>query len=437
MSNFKTKDSKNKYNAEITSLDDSHTIFINNVSKKRNTYEKKFNNINKLKKKLENHDKNNIKNENYLEERIKFLDEIEIIEYNNENNNYSELDYYFKTNDILTDYYSLDDKFNVNIPDILDEKSNIEKIVSKTSIDKLDILNNISKKNIKNKKVKNKTKDISYSKNIFNFIENISENTSNKTNEPKVSKSSLFEDYKFILNNKSKKIGDICINCSSNDLSITNSGIYVCNNCNELDKFKPEVDDNNYDESRIKKPKLPYEKKNHFTEWLTHFQARETTNISIDIIENIKKEINKYKYTEEEIKTISDIKIKKIIKKLKYNIYYKNLSFIRTKITGIYPPSFSKNEEEILKDMFKIIEEPFYKHKQKKRKNFLSYSYILYKFCEKLKYDAKKNKDLDKYKRYSKYTKQLILLKRKNLREQDITWKKICEEIGWVYYPSL
>jgi hypothetical protein len=87
--------------------------------------------------------------------------------------------------------------------------------------------------------------------------------------------------------------------------------------------------------------------------------------------------------------------------------------------------------------MFKIIEEPFYKHKPKKRKNFLSYSYILYKFCEKLKYDAKKNKDLDKCKRYSKYTKQLILLKRKNLREQDITWKKICEEIGWDYYPSL
>lgn len=67
----------------------------------------------------------------------------------------------------------------------------------------------------------------------------------------------------------------------------------------------------------------------------------------------------------------------------------------------------------------------------------MSYSYILYKFCEKLKYDAKQNKDLDKYKRYSKYTKQLILLKRKNLREQDITWKKICEEIGWDYYPSL
>jgi len=158
MSNFKTKDTKNKYKTEITSLDDSHTNFINNISKKRNTYEKKLNNINKLKKKLENHDKNNIKNENYLEDRIKILDEIEIIKYNNENNNYSELDYYFKINDILTDYYSLDDKFNDNVPDILDENSSIEKIVLKKCVDKLDILNNISKKNKKNKQKKKKKK---------------------------------------------------------------------------------------------------------------------------------------------------------------------------------------------------------------------------------------------------------------------------------------
>ena len=143
MSNFKTKDTKNKYKEEITSLDYSHTNFINNMTKKRNTNEKKLNNIDKLKQKLENHDKNNIQNKNYLEERIKILDEIEIIKYNNENNNYNELDYYFKTNNILTDYYSLDDKFNDNIPDILDENSNIEKIVSKKCIDKLDILNNI------------------------------------------------------------------------------------------------------------------------------------------------------------------------------------------------------------------------------------------------------------------------------------------------------
>ena len=32
MSNFKTKDTKNKYKEEITSLDDSHTNFINNIS---------------------------------------------------------------------------------------------------------------------------------------------------------------------------------------------------------------------------------------------------------------------------------------------------------------------------------------------------------------------------------------------------------------------
>ena len=59
------------------------------------------------------------------------------------------------------------------------------------------------------------------------------------------------------------------------------------------------------------------EKKNHFSDWLTHFQARETTNIPIDVIENIQKEINKYNYTEEEVKTISEVRIPDIEAALK------------------------------------------------------------------------------------------------------------------------
>ena len=61
MSNFKTKDTKNKYKEEITSLDDSHTNFINNISKKRNTYEKKLNNINRIFLKIKIPTKNDTK----------------------------------------------------------------------------------------------------------------------------------------------------------------------------------------------------------------------------------------------------------------------------------------------------------------------------------------------------------------------------------------
>ncbi len=123
---------------------------------------------------------------------------------------------------------------------------------------------------------------------------------------------------------------------------------------------------------------------------------------------------------------------------MKLSKYYKNISHIYSKITGFPPPSFNKEEEESLKKMFNDIQEPYKLNKPSTRKNFLSYSYVLYKFCEKLKYNAKKNGKMEEYKKYEKFTKFFILLKARNkLRGQDILWKKICNKLNWDYYPSV
>ena len=45
-------------------------------------------------------------------------------------------------------------------------------------------------------------------------------------------------------------------------------------------------------------------------------------------------------------------------------------------------PKLSPYLEDKLKLMFSEIQEPFEKHCPPTRKNFLSYSYVLYKFCE-------------------------------------------------------
>ena len=171
---------------------------------------------------------------------------------------------------------------------------------------------------------------------------------------------------------------------------------------------------------------------------LTQYQARESTEISDEIINSIKNELIKYRFTEEEIKNLNFEKIKKILKALKLSKYYKNISHIYSKITGYPPPSFNKEEEELLKKMFNDIQEPYKLNKPSTRKNFLSYSYVLYKFCEKLKYNAKKIGKMDEYKKYDKFTKFFILLKARNkLRGQDILWKKICEKLEWDFYPSV
>ena len=60
----------------------------------------------------------------------------------------------------------------------------------------------------------------------------------------------------------------------------------------------------------------------------------------------------------------------------------------------------------------------------KKRKNFLSYSYVLHKFVELL--------DLP-------HLKPLfpLLKSREKLHQQDQIWQKICERVGWTFHKSM
>jgi len=128
--------------------------------------------------------------------------------------------------------------------------------------------------------------------------------------------------------------------------------------------------------------------------------------------------------TDEEVNNLTYAKIKKIFKKIHLHEYYKNISFIILKITGKQPPTFTKEQEEKLKKMFDLTQEPFHKFKNKNRKNYLSYPYALYKFCESLELDE--------------FCKFFFLLKnRKKLREQDELFKRICNYLNWEFYLSI
>ena len=92
-------------------------------------------------------------------------------------------------------------------------------------------------------------------------------------------------------------------------------------------------------------------------------------------------------------------------------------------MNGEPAPSMSRNSEEKLRMMFKEIQTPFVKYCPKDRKNFLSYSYVLHKFCELLSMDT--------------YLDCFPLLKsREKLQQQDNIWEKICRDLQWQYIPS-
>jgi ribosomal protein S27E len=165
-----------------------------------------------------------------------------------------------------------------------------------------------------------------------------------------------------------------------------------------------------------------YKRENHFNEWLSQFQAQESTTIPDEVIEQLKVELKKMK-----IKKVSEIthaKVRGLLKKLKYNKYYEHTPYITNMLYGIKPPKMPQSLEERLRMMFTQIQKPFDDNCPKDRKNFLSYSYVLYKFVELLSEDE--------------YLQYFPLLKSKEkLYQQDVIWKKICHDLRWQFIPTV
>ena len=165
-----------------------------------------------------------------------------------------------------------------------------------------------------------------------------------------------------------------------------------------------------------------YKKINHLNEWLAQFQAKETTEISVAVLDSIKAELRKERITD--MSKVKPSKLKEVVKKLKLHRCYDHVAHILNRLNGISAPVLSREVEEKLRFMFKEIQFSFVKHCPKKRSNFLSYSFVLYKFCELLELDD--------------YLPCFPLLKsREKLYMQDKIWQKICEDMGWEFIRTV
>lgn len=205
-----------------------------------------------------------------------------------------------------------------------------------------------------------------------------------------------------------------CKECNIEKTLDYSESAYICSNCGEMEEII-------IDEDRQIKEYSPYKRLNHFREWLNQFQAKESTEISDEICINIIKEINRNRITD--LANLDRNRMQSILKKLGYNHLYEHIPYIINKLSNLPPPKINSNIESRFLKMFMLIQEPWELYKPKGRKNFLSYSYILYKFCELLELD-----DLLEF---------FPLLKSpEKLKEQDQVWKKFCLYLKWEYYPT-
>lgn len=214
---------------------------------------------------------------------------------------------------------------------------------------------------------------------------------------------------------------DICQHCNKGELiPLEDEGVLICSNCSVNTPYLIENEKPSYKEPPKEVCFYAYKRINHFKEILAQFQGKETTQIPPDVIENIKLQIKKERVN---LDQITNAKTKEILKKLGYNKYYEHIPFIKDKL-GIKPPVMSPELEETLCNLFVELQAPYSKFCPDDRVNFLNYYYTAYKLCELLG--------------ENKYLAEFPMLKDKEKRiEQDMIWRKICEELDWEFIPTI
>jgi len=213
-----------------------------------------------------------------------------------------------------------------------------------------------------------------------------------------------------------------CPMCDNEMHFSQNEAMLGCPKCGHQDFILIDSEKPSYKEPPREISYFAYKKINHLNEWLAQFQAKETTEIPQDIFEQIQSELKK----ERIIDTIKlkPSKLREILKKLKLSKYYEHVAHIMNRLNGVQAPVLSREVEDKLRYMFREIQPSFIKHCPKGRSNFLSYSYVLYKFCQLLELDE--------------FLPCFPLLKsREKLYMQDKIWQCICDDMGWEFIKSI
>ena len=363
-----------------------------------------------------------------------------------------------KKHDEMLDYFNNNE--NVVIPELKEQKQKyIHDIqnLSKNEIDKYmelkDSINDINQK-IKCMKREKKKYFIDNSNYIFKYFEenksissgNNSQNMNtlnnffkikslnqededincDKYNHSRLSYSNYWKNVNNeIVNIKDYVIpSDICDSCNKGELiSQDEEGILICNNplCG---KFITNVIDGSKPSNKEPPNEVSYTayiRLNHFKEISSQFQAKETTQIPEEVIIAIKNRIKKERISD--FSLINYDIMRDILRKLGLNKYFEHIQYINS-LFGIKPPIMNEELHETLCVLFIEIQKPWAVHCPPSRTNFFNYTYTLHQLCVLL--------DQTQYLPYIPMMKD-----REKQLEQDMIWKKVCNDLDWEYFPTV
>ena len=219
-----------------------------------------------------------------------------------------------------------------------------------------------------------------------------------------------------------QRLTEHCIACNVAREEISSEGILVCPKCGSEEYALVVSDFPSFRDPPKERNNYAYKKINHLNEILNQFQAKESTIIPEDVMNEVILEIRKRRITN--IADLTEEDIRQILKKLNRSKYYEHRAHILSRLNGNPPPTITPEIEEKIRAMFQEIQAPFLLYCPDDRTNFLSYSYILYKFFELL--------ELDEYKAFFP-----LLKSRDRLIAHDNIWKKICDYLNWEFISSV
>ena len=319
------------------------------------------------------------------------------------------MDYYLRTGDILYHYYDIQDQIQQGTANFVSNKAKPGSILA--------ILEEVAE-------------DEHLSTNVFALSSSENEQKTEGSKEKKsFQRNQLLNDYLQIEDpsmgrNTMEEYDDPWTNCEScgNEMIMClNEANLTCSKCGHQEFILVDSDKPSYKDPPREVCYYAYKKINHFNEWLAQFQAKESTEIPADVYDEILLQLKKERITN--MGSLKPTKLREILRKMKCSKYYEHIPHIINRLNGQNAPFMSREDEEKLRHMFREIQPSFKKHCPKGRRNFLSYGYVLYKFCELLEMDE--------------YLACFPLLKnRDKLYLQDKTWQKICDEMKWGFIKT-
>jgi len=311
-------------------------------------------------------------------------------------------DYLLDTGDILFEYYDLQNKISQGVTTSTKQWVKrkpgdvLSALETAASIDN-DVTEEVSLK-------KKKTKDpINRDILLDKYLQRVNPEYVKKTNE---------------LDDMSGE----CVECGTDMMFSQNEAMLYCTECGMTEFILIDSDRPSYKDPPRESSYYAYKRINHFNELLAQFQAKGSAEIPQDIIDQIMTEFKKQRITD--FKNIKYRQMREVLRKLRFNRHYDHIPYIISRLNGSIAPVMDRETEEKLRHMFKEIQPSFQKHCPKNRRNFLSYSYVLYKFCELLELDN--------------FLASFPLLKnRDKLYQQSKVWQSICEEMSWEFIRSI